>query len=87
MSLFNESCNFRNNQMLLDVYVIVTGASIEIDDADESFLNEGITIAFESPALFVRKLYYEILKFSRTARYEMHTNEKVNKILTMTKDI
>jgi hypothetical protein len=54
---------------------------------DKSFLNERITIAYETPALFVRKLYYEILTFSRASKCEIHANERVNEILSFPKDI
>jgi hypothetical protein len=58
--------NFRNNQMILDVYVMEVDADIEMDNLDESFLNEWMAIAYKAPALFIRKLYYEIFKISRT---------------------
>jgi hypothetical protein len=46
-----------------------------------------MSIAFESSALFIRKHYYKIQKFNRTARYEMHTNEVMNNILSFVKDV
>jgi hypothetical protein len=47
--------NFRNNQLMLDIYVMGIEAGINMDNVDESFLNEGMTIAFETPNLAVMK--------------------------------
>jgi hypothetical protein len=53
--------NFRNNQMLMDLYIMGVESMINMDDMDTSFLNEGMTIEIEIPGLAVRKLYYDIL--------------------------
>jgi hypothetical protein len=63
-------------------------AGLNMDEVDESFLNEGMTIAFETPNLAVRKLYYDILIFSRTdRRYIQSVDERVNEILAFAKDV
>jgi hypothetical protein len=63
-------------------------AMINLDNVDESFLNEGMTISIEIPGLAVRKLYYDILDFSRTDRRYIHSvDDKVNEILAMAKDV
>jgi hypothetical protein len=41
--------------MLLGVYVMWVEALIELDGIDNSFIRKGMTVAFESPALYVRK--------------------------------
>jgi hypothetical protein len=80
--------NFRNNQMLLDIYIMGVEASLNMDDVNETFLNEGMTIAYEIPNLAVRKLYYEILKFSRTDRRCLNSiDESVNDLLSFAKDV
>jgi hypothetical protein len=65
---FMRNGSFRNNQMMLDIYIMGLEACLNMDEVDETFLNEGLTIAFETPNLAVSKLYYDILKFSRTDR-------------------
>jgi hypothetical protein len=45
----NES--FRNNQMLLHIYIMRFEACLNMDEMDETFLNEGMTIALETPNL------------------------------------
>jgi hypothetical protein len=73
--------NFRNNQMLMDLYIMGVEAMINLDNVDESFLNEGMTIGIEIPSLALRKLYYERLEFSRTDRRYIHSvDDKVNEI-------
>jgi hypothetical protein len=42
--------NFRDNQKLLEIYVMGVEALIELDEIDESFIREGMTVVFESPA-------------------------------------
>jgi hypothetical protein len=61
-------------------------ALIELDEIDESFIREGMTVAFESLALYVRKLFCDILKFSRTPRSEMHVKREVDEILAFAKE-
>jgi hypothetical protein len=80
-----RSSNFRNNQMILEVYVMAIEACIEMDNVDEGFLFEEMTRAFESSVLYVRKLYYDILRFSRTSRYEIHTNQAISNLLAEAK--
>jgi hypothetical protein len=47
-----------------------------------------MTIGIEIPSLAVRKLYYDILVFSRTVRRYIHSiDDKVNENLAMAKDI
>jgi hypothetical protein len=60
--------NFRNNQLMLDIYVMGVEAGLNMDNVYETFLNEGMTIGIEIPSLAVRKLYYDILVFRRTDR-------------------
>jgi hypothetical protein len=80
--------NFRNNQMMTDIYVMGIEAGIKMNNVDETFLNEGMTIAFETPSLAVRKLYYDILIFSRTDRRNLHSvEETVNEILAFAKGV
>jgi hypothetical protein len=80
--------HFRNNQMLMDLYIMATEAMIYLDNVDEAFLNEGMTIGIEIPGLAVRKLYYVILEFSRTDRRYIHSiDDKVNDILAIAKDV
>jgi hypothetical protein len=80
--------NFRNNQMLMDLYIMEVEAMINLDNMDASFLNEGMTIGIEIPGLAVRKLYYDILKFSRTDRRYIHSiDDKVNEILAVAKEV
>jgi hypothetical protein len=50
-----RNSNFRNNQMMLNIYVMGIEAGIEMDDVDETFLNKGMTIAFETSNFTVRK--------------------------------
>jgi hypothetical protein len=69
--------------MLLEVYVMAIESGIEMDNIGEGFLNERMTIALKSSSLFVRKLYHELTKFSRTARHEMNTNEVINNLLAL----
>jgi hypothetical protein len=68
--------NFRNNQMLMDLYIMGVEAMINMDNVDESFMNEGMMIGIEIPGLAVRKLYYDILVFSRTDR-RILTNDTI----------
>jgi hypothetical protein len=68
--------NFRNNQMMLDIYKMEVEVSLNMNNADESFLNEGMTVVFENPNLAVRKLYYVILKFNRTDRRYLNSIDK-----------
>jgi hypothetical protein len=49
--------NFRNNQVLMDLYIMGTEAMINSDNIDVSFINEGLTIGIEIPGLAVRKLF------------------------------
>jgi hypothetical protein len=72
----------------MDLYIMAVEAMINLDNVDESFLNEGMTIGIEIPGLAVRKLYYDILEFSRTDRRYTHSiDDKVNEILAMAKDV
>jgi hypothetical protein len=80
--------NFRNNQMMIDIFVMRIEAGIEMDNVDETFLNEGMTKAFETPSLAVRKLYYDILNFSRADRRILRSvEETVNEIVAFAKDV
>jgi hypothetical protein len=45
-----------------------------------------MTVAFESPALYVRKLCCDMLNFSRTPRSEMHVKKVINEILVFAKE-
>jgi hypothetical protein len=73
---------------MLDIYLIGIEAGINMNNVDESFLNEGMTIGIEIPSLAVRRLYYDILVFSRTDRRNIHSiDDKVNEILAIAKDI
>jgi hypothetical protein len=62
-------------------------AGIEMDNVDVSFLNKGMTVAFETPTLAVRKLSYDIVNFSRTDRRYKHVEQKVNEILSFAKEV
>jgi hypothetical protein len=74
--------------MSMDLYIMGVESMINMDDMDTSFLNEGMIIGIEIPGLAVKKLYYDILVFSRTDRRYLHSiDEKVNKILTTAKDV
>jgi hypothetical protein len=83
-----RNSNFRNNQLLVDLYIMGTEAMINLDSIDMSFINEGMTIGIEIPGLAVRKLYCDILTFSRTDRRNIRSiDDEVNNILAMAKDI
>jgi hypothetical protein len=82
-----RSGNFRNNQIMLDIYIMGVEARIEMDNVDETFLNERMTVAFETLTLAVRKLYYDILNFKRTNRKYMSVEERVNEILAFAKEV
>jgi hypothetical protein len=80
--------NLRNNTMLMDIYIMGVEAGINMDNVDESFLREGMTIGIEIPGLAVRKLFYDITIFSRTDKRYIHSlDDKVNELLAQAKDV
>jgi hypothetical protein len=80
--------NLRNNTLLMEIYIMGIEAGINMDNVDESFLREGMTIGIEIPGLAVRKLFYDFTTFSRTdKRYINSLDDKVNELLAQAKNV